>query len=254
MNYYKMLYSLTVYKAHGVVELEHPGSLHVKRPSQRTKSELYSPMDIATSLAREVRAPLPNLDTIYLRNLRLSANVGPDAWGRFGKSQPIVINLQLHLDTSKSGASDDLQHSFSYGQMYKDVITTIDGKDLTVICGIRQSICEVASKWPGNSIHCSITLPKSLLGVDEGLGLHFQITRPAEKGWKFSGAQWSIKGLKTACIIGLNEHERHEKQTVNVDVEFLEDYESWFRRDAQPDNWRGLVKTLHEVSCTPYRF
>ena len=194
------------------------------------------------------KPPLTSRDAIYLRNLRLSANVEPDAWGRSGKSQPVVINLQLHLDTSRSGISDSLQNSFSYGQMCKDVISAVDGRtcDFNSL-GIQ--LFMVASRWPGGSVDCKFTLPKMLLLVEEGLSFRFQIVRRAEEVPRFSNVEWSIKGLKASCIIGVNAHERLEKQTVIVELHFFDrgEHELFDLQQPNPWGWRSLVTEVNKV-------
>ncbi|KAL8822453.1 MAG: hypothetical protein Q9191_006812 [Dirinaria sp. TL-2023a] len=205
-------------------------------------------MDDPTRPSSGSKTPISTCDTIYLRNLRLSANVEPDAWGRRGKSQPIIINLQLHLDTTWSGISDDLQHSFSYGQMCKDLIFHIDAGNFD-FNSLGDQLFQIASRWPGESVDCKLTLPKALLLVEEGLSLQFQIVKRAEDIWKFSKVEWHIKGLEPACIIGVNAHERLEKQTVNVELHFSEEEEQnpFKSQQIDPWRWRSLVTEVNKV-------
>lgn len=132
-------------------------------------------MDDAPRPSSGSKPPITNCDTIYLRNLRLSANVEPDAWGRCGKSQPVIINLQLHLDTSRSGISDNLQHSFSYGQMCKDLMFEVDGGNFD-FNSLGDQLFQVASRWLGESVDCKLTLPKALLLVEEASAFDFRLS------------------------------------------------------------------------------
>lgn len=205
-------------------------------------------MDDAFQLTSGPKSPLSDRDTIYLRNLRLSANVEPDAWGRRGKSQPVIINLQLHLDTSTSGISDNLEYSFSYGQMCKDVISVMDGGTYD-FNSLGNQLFRIASRWPGESVDCMLTLPKALLMVEEGLSVRFQIFKLAEEVWRFFRVEWYIKGLKTTCIIGVNAHERLEKQTVNVELRFSEEgeYNPFDPQRFNPWCWRDMVAEVNKV-------
>ena len=200
--------------------------------------------------SNELSFPVAACDAIYLRNLRLSAEVEPDAWSRYGKSQPVIINLQLHLDTSRSGISDDLQYSFSYGQMYKDVSSAIDGGRFDYVSLVTELI-KAAWHWPGKSVDCRVMLPKALLRVEEGISLQFQMVKLAGEAWTLSTIDWSIKGLKTACIIGVNAHERLEKQTVNVEIHFHKERDALAElhppQDIGPWRWRSLVAEVHKV-------
>ena len=184
-------------------------------------------------------------DTIYLRNLRLSAIVGPDAWGRTGKSQPVVICIQLHLDTSQTGISDDLQHSFSYGQMCKVITSTVDGNNFGDIDHLTSELGKAAQLWPGKTIHGQVMLPKALLRVDGGFGKDFVLAKQPLGEWMVPVHRWVIKGIKAACIIGVNAHERLEKQAVNIDVSVSgKELVQGFLTNEQ---WRALVKQVLEV-------
>lgn len=191
-------------------------------------------------------------DTIYLRRLRLSAVVGYDAWGRPGKAQPVVICIQLNLDTSKTSNSDDLQFSFSYGQMCKEVTSAVDGKSFQDVASLVYELREAARVWPGKTIQCQISLPKTLLRVDGGLTGDFVLVRSSDF-WDVSSRRYVIKGAKAACIIGVNAHERLEKQTVNVDLIISGEGTQYSRNRFIPfsdnQNPQDLVKSVLEVGA-----
>lgn len=191
-------------------------------------------------------------DTIYVRNLRLAAVFERDAWGRPGKTQPVIICLQLHMDTSHTGNSDDLQHSFSYGQICKDLTSAVDAKDFVDIDRLTNALCETARPWPGQEIYGQVLLPKAFLRVDGGLRKHFGLFKKPDGEWGMLEDRWAVEGIKAACIIGVNAHERLEKQTVNVDLAV-----SWTclapasgQRSLlglSTENWQALAKIVLEV-------
>ncbi|CAD6574683.1 MAG: trifunctional dihydropteroate synthetase [Alectoria sarmentosa] len=169
------------------------------------------------------------MDTISLRKFHMTAVIGPDAWNRPGKSQPILLTLKLLIDTTSAGTSDEIAHTFSYGQMCKDATLLSDGHfrsidELTTnLVGIA-----LAKNWPGESLQISCVAPKALLRVEGGLGrevtlrkqwIGSQTTRQQIWGWERHA--WLVKELKVACIIGVNPHERLEKQQVTINLEIL---------------------------------
>ena len=63
--------------------------------------------------------------------------------------------------------------------------------------------------------------------------------------WHIASYERSIQGLKLACIIGVNPHERLEKQTVILTLRFRLEH-----KQSQSDNMdtRHIVRQICEVS------
>lgn len=169
------------------------------------------------------------MDTISLRNFHMTAVIGPDAWNRPGKSQPIVLTLKLLIDTTSAGTSDEIAHTFSYGQMCKDVTVLSDGYFRSVD-DLTSHLVRIAvdKNWPGESLQISLVAPKALLRVEGGLGRDVMLRKQcAESGstkqqvWGLERHAWLVEKLEVACIIGVNSHERLEKQRVTINLEIL---------------------------------
>ncbi|KAL8795471.1 MAG: hypothetical protein Q9195_002060 [Heterodermia aff. obscurata] len=157
-------------------------------------------------------------DSIYLRNLQLSAVVERDAWGRAGKTQPVLMSLRLHRDTARAGNSDEVGDTFSYGQMCKDVATAIDRKTFDEFEEIIVGIAMLSNVWAGERLEYQVTLPKGLLRVEGGLCRDVVLQRYTTNEWRFRSRQWTVRKIKAACIIGVNPHERLVKQAVSIDI------------------------------------
>ena len=157
-------------------------------------------------------------DSIYLRNLQLSAVVERDAWGRAGKTQPVLMSLRLHRDTSRAGGSDDVGDTFSYGQMGKDISTAIDGKTFHEFKDIIAGVGMLSNTWAGDRLEYQVTLPKGLLRVEGGLCRDVVMQRYTTNEWRICSSQWTVRKIKAACIIGVNPHERLAKQAVSIDI------------------------------------
>ncbi|KAI4172514.1 MAG: hypothetical protein LQ343_003508 [Gyalolechia ehrenbergii] len=201
------------------------------------------------------KAYLRQLDTIYLRNLSISAIIGPDAWGREGKVQPIVLNVRLKIDTTSASTSDDINDSFSYGQVCKEITAQLDGKAFNNLQHLITVLTTFAAFWPGEDTKLQALAPKALLRVEGGLEITHSIRkkdRYEENGVPqvrhVDTRSWSIKGLKLACIIGVNKHERLEKQSVNVDLRIPAiNPRNFEAKEGSSENWRTLVKRVCEV-------
>lgn len=197
----------------------------------------------------------PYLDTISLRELHTTAIIGPDAWNRLGKVQPLVLSLFLTIDTSSAGASDDVNCTFSYGQMCKDVVAKVGTREFHNIHHLTSEIADLANTWPGETLKITAMAPKALLRVDGGFGrdvvLRRKEIRQGRSLWNVDSNEWFIQGLNTACIIGVNEHERLEKQVVNIGLKMRgeSDQEQYNNKMwGENEMWRSLVRRVCEVS------
>ncbi|KAL8998730.1 MAG: hypothetical protein Q9169_002285 [Polycauliona sp. 2 TL-2023] len=197
----------------------------------------------------------PQLDTIYLRNLNITAVIGPDAWGRKDKVQPIILNIRLKIDTSTSSTSDDINDTFSYGQMSKEITSQLDGKTFNNLQHLITVLTTFAAFWPGEDTKLQALAPKALLRVEGGLEVTHSIRK--KDRYEDNGVpqvrhvdtrSYSIKGLKLACIIGVNKHERLVKQSVNVDLRLPAiDPRTFEAKEGPSENWRTLVNRVCEV-------
>lgn len=193
-------------------------------------------------------APTP-VDTIHLRNLYVSAVIGHDAWNRPDKPQPIILSLQLQADTTSAGNSDDITDTFSYGQMCKDVLTKVSGKTFETIDHLAWDLGELLNIWPGKLLTMQALAPKALLRVEGGLTKECTWRRGIES--RLLNHTWAIKGLKIACIIGVNPHERLVKQSVTINLRIAGATEAAaYTRQIIEGNvmWQRLVNRVCDVS------
>ena len=228
---------------------------------QYSDLDQFSPAvpDLLTSMNMPpTPSPSRQLDTIYLRNLQLSAVIGPDAWNRPDKPQPIVLSIQLQVDTSSAGSTDDIRNTFSYGQICKDVTAKLDGKTFTSIDHLTSDLAGLADNWPGETLKLQVMAPKAMVRVEGGFAREFFLRRVETKthGWKtlnwnVGSHEWVVKGLKLACIIGVNPHERVEKQNLSIDLRIqgeaeVADYTLQIKGGFE--TWRRLIQRVCDVS------
>ena len=190
------------------------------------------------------------MDTIYLRNLQVSAIVGKDAWERDNKLQPLVLNIRVERDVKLAGKYDNIKETISYGQMCKDVMNLIDSRKsgFMNISSLSLNIQTLAldKGWAADVLHVTITSPKASLRAEGGLELRCIYVGEATAGMAFL-----VKDLKTACIIGVNAHERQRKQMVVIELKIevplgvAED--ALGGRDLMFDHYRGVFRIPGQI-------
>ncbi len=158
------------------------------------------------------------MDAVIIRNLRFELPVGLDAWLRRGKPQPVFLSLEIGSEAAirNAAATDDVAKALDYGKLYKLVhgkLTTSNAhyRDVQAVHDAVRN-CIASNVCVKSEIH----LPKAILRAEGGL----KYIRYEE--WKDDYLQTvetlAISGVRCACIVGVNPHERLEKQTVHIDL------------------------------------
>ena len=185
-------------------------------------------------------------DTVYLRNLRLNAAIGPDRWHRPGKEQPVILSLRLTHNLVNAAAKDDVDKTLNYGVLCRKVTKHISentGKWALHECA--HEVGKTAVGWAGKDadgelreVKVDVLLPKGALRVEGGLQVEVWM-----HGDDIVARALVVKGLSVSCIIGVNTHERVEKQMVMIDLRMTHVREQDLAQNGQP-----IVKAVAEVS------
>ncbi|MCJ1371890.1 trifunctional dihydropteroate synthetase [Loxospora ochrophaea] len=190
------------------------------------------------------------VDEIYLNTLHITAVVGKDAWNRDSKPQPVEISVRLQKDVSSAGEKDDIDQTVSYGKMCKDIQKLVASqKEFDGLEDLNDQIkgLSINNDWGGGALYVTSVAPKATLRAEGGISL--QSFYAWDEG-DVNTATWWINDMKMACIIGVNPHERLEKQLVIVNLGIWEDL---FRDAATAiehggrNYWRGLTKDVVQV-------
>lgn len=215
----------------------------------------------AMSPAGSVYRPL---DTVFLHNLQLSAVIGPDAWNRPDKLQPIILSLQLQIDNSSAGNVDDIRNIFSYSKICNDVMAKLNSKTFMSIDHLTSELAGLADNWPGEALKMQALAPKGMLRVEGGFGREFSLKRIETKtnnskslNWQVGSHEWVIKGLNLACIIGVNPHEWLEKQNISIDIRIQGEAEAadyTLQIKGGIETWRQLVQRICDVSFSAHPY
>ena len=200
---------------------------------------------------------LDTQDTIFLRNLRLSAVIGNDAWGRAGKAQPLILSIALQQDLVNAAARDDINETVSYGQICKDVTKFVEeARAFDNLVSFNTLLGNVAllKKWGGGNVDVLTMLPKASLRAEGGLGLKTSFVGGKDMMIDDSSIKFLVKEMKLYCIIGVNSHERLSKQLVVVNLMIeengAEDHTQDNRKiDGHASNWQFLLPDVIEVTA-----
>lgn len=155
-------------------------------------------------------------DSVILRRIPFNINIGPDAWGR-DKPQPIILSLKVPYDLQRAAANDDVSHTLDYGKLYKALSMRLVGQTWSIVDFV---LCLRSVLHPVELFLAEIVLPKGNLRA--GGGLHFKFDFRAGENPKaiILIQTLAIRGIHCACIVGVNSHEREEKQIVVVNLDF----------------------------------
>ena len=185
-------------------------------------------------------------DTIYLRNLHLNAAIGPDRWHRSGKEQPVVLSLRLTHNVVSAAAKDDVDMTLNYGILCKQVTQFVCGyQGKWALNECAYEVGKLAVTWAKQETwgelkdtKIDILLPKGALRVEGGLGIEVSM-----QAYRVTAQTLVVKELRVPCIIGVNDHEKVEKQMVVIDLRM-----TGVRREYLVMNGQSIVKAVAEVS------
>jgi len=156
-------------------------------------------------------------DKVVLKGIKFEAAVGLDAWHRPGKTQPVELELHLSRPGGLEAAAreDSVNYTIDYGKLYKSLKAVVFDKKFESVTkfsqAIRASLPEVSS-W-----FISVVLPKGILTANNGI--QFTWSSESEDGSPTSVIQnMVIRDLECRCVIGVNSHERLEKQKLQVTI------------------------------------
>lgn len=107
-------------------------------------------------------------DRVVVRGIRAVGHHGVlDFEKRDG--QPFVVDVELTVDLSRAGASDDLSHTVNYAEVAADVVARIEGEPFDLIERLAQVVAEDALQRPlVDAVDVTVHKPKAPVGVEFG--------------------------------------------------------------------------------------
>ncbi|PPQ68242.1 hypothetical protein CVT25_005311 [Psilocybe cyanescens] len=202
---------------------------------------------------------MPNLDlptttdVVFVDTLRVSANIGRDWWGK-ARAQPVEITVYLHLKESylkTSGESDNVLDSVHYGHLTKTISNLIKARSsepqgegdtgFADADDLIQAVSERAFDLAGEAaseVRVVLGVPKMIL-----LASSFSIDSTIVNGKPdfVSSKKVFVNDIVLPVIIGVNPHEREEKQRVVINILFYENNES---TSADTPDYKQIISKL----------
>lgn len=104
----------------------------------------------------------------------MSASIGPEAWHRMDRRQPVELDLSIPTNMEFAGNTDDAVHSIHYGHLCKAITWVVErGKPFQSIKEFADEVCKATLGPEGggkDEVELTVTLQKAVL-LAEGLGL-----------------------------------------------------------------------------------
>ncbi|KAF9473950.1 FolB-domain-containing protein [Pholiota conissans] len=196
-------------------------------------------------------------DVVFVDTLRVEANLGEDCWGR-SRAQPVEITVYLHLKQSflqKAGESDHVADSVHYGHLSKEISHLVRSKNESAnpafdgTDGLIRAVTEKAFALAGSAaeeVRVVLNVPKMVLLSS---GFSVDVTTIQEPSFVVVEKKVHVSDIIIPVIIGINPHERENKQRVVVNITFYEDV------GQHPEiKYREVVsKVANEIEQTSYR-
>ncbi|OCH88512.1 hypothetical protein OBBRIDRAFT_86022 [Obba rivulosa] len=196
-------------------------------------------------------------DVVYLSSLSVSANIGPDWWGR-ARAQPLSISVSIHLqDTALNAAAadDDVTASVHYGHLCKDVLALAEkpGAAWRSAVELAKDVARLAAqKAAGRAREVRVVVCSAkMVPLAEEYAVEVTVS-DLEGDLVVAMVQRrvkvTVKDLVIPVIIGVNPPEREKKQRVVTDIVV-------FEKVLQPHfvDYPGLVaKLAQKMEATAY--
>jgi FolB domain-containing protein len=180
---------------------------------------------IFSSLALRTMSSIPQTDIVFVNSLELSANVGPDRWGK-SRPQPVLVTVCLHLHSSylvSVGKTDDVRDSVHYGHLSKAIANIVETDNtFSGINGLVDVVTKAAFELAGEAaaaVKVIVDLRQMVLLAN---GFSVEVTTPAGTSSKDASAKVIVKDMSLPIIIGVNSPERESKQQVIINIVFFE--------------------------------
>lgn len=163
-------------------------------------------------------------DKIIVRNLSVTSNSGRDAWKR-QREQPAFVSITVHLAKPfQSASAEDVVDGSTvhYGKLSKSLTSRI--KELNqnwlptveLATSLNEAVTSLADSGVVKATEIDIFYPKATL-LGDGAGVKSCFYHP-DSSRMVSSILYYINHVTIPCVIGVNDHERQQKQPVVVTV------------------------------------
>ena len=173
-------------------------------------------------------------DTVYIKNLQVSANIGKDFWSQ-PALQPLSVSVNLKTSFEQASTTDDLKYSLNYATISRNLASFAKSKEHYNFQSLEKfgdSLFKVLLNDENNSRGRLATLSvKSFKSVIRCDHIEVEMTRFRDAAniiHKFDATPDKVKihGLRLLTIIGVFTFERFQRQIVDLDLAIHYDFEN----------------------------
>jgi FolB domain-containing protein len=153
-------------------------------------------------------------DRIFIENLQLKCVCGPDAF-KCLKPQPINLSLDVGTSIARAAASDKVELSVDYSELYKALLK-LEASKFAGVQELMDRVAGLAAEEEGvGSVNVRAELDRGILGAEKVIWMLKVVGGDRE-------SRVAVKGVQVMIIVGINEnlHERTMPQPVLFDVEW----------------------------------
>lgn len=186
-------------------------------------------------------------DTVFLRGIRAEVGIEPDAWGRPDKKQPVILDVSIEPrhDLTPAAKADDVSQTLDYGKLYKRIVQHLGSATAS---GARELGFQIKDLIEASSqaYEIKLHLPRANLRAMRGIFHTLRLAHAPDPDGSYVKVCVEIHrivGIHCRCIIGVNEHERFQKQEVVIELEFQQ-VSSELDREKVETNERRQQRSL----------
>ena len=174
------------------------------------------------------------------------------AWDRPDSWQPICIAMRLYVSRSLECIPDLNIHRFDDDQVYRQVNDLVNKRNFHCIDHVGWSLGRLCHDWPVQLAEIEVLTLRRNLKVEGRMKKEWIWIRDKEAHCgHFAAQKLIIQNPEFDCIIGVNRHERAQKQTVRVTIHVDWEDNKPITCPGLPEkfhiNWKGLMRNIREV-------
>jgi FolB domain-containing protein len=163
--------------------------------------------------------------------------------------QPISVSVSIIYDVSPAARTDDLFLSLDYSVLTKSIRKCVESQSFSGLRDVSRHISDALATalvdfLDGLQVHLKVVQLKSPL-YTKTVSIEHLATFRSDRSWVPSQITHFVEDLSCSSIIGVNPHERVEKQDVVVNLAIESDGHGF---DGEAIDFRLITRTLCNVS------
>ena len=107
------------------------------------------------------------MDRILIEGLRVAAVIGVHPWER-ARTQPVILDLDVGLDTRNAARSDQLPDTVNYGDIARHVTRLVEASSCELIEALAEQIAaSLLAQFPLGEVRLKLAKPGAIPNADQ---------------------------------------------------------------------------------------